>query len=603
MSDTAVIIAVAALAVVLAGLVAHLGLKLRSAHNARQRSETSLTTFSSAVRNSGAMIIITDDTGTIEFLNDRFCELTGFEREDMLGQSLAALSATVDLSGTETGVTTNFLDCLQPHWKGELLCRTRGDTPLWTAVTTSSVLDDEGRPRNYIVSAVDMTELKVAHRHMEQLALFDSLTGLANRRLFQDRLEQALQSVNRRGNQVALLFLDLDDFKGINDRLGHEAGDMLLLTVADRLRSCVRCHDTVARMGGDEFTILLHDVDDAKALTMIAENILSSLKNPIRLTNQEVIVSTSIGITTAPADGDNSDVLMRNADLALYRAKDKGRDQYDFYTETLNDRAERLMGLERELRTALKRDEFTLLFQPQVDLNTREITTLEALIRWNHPERGEILPDEFVPVAEDTGLITPIGNWVMQNACMQIKLLHQLLGRPMRVAINLSARQFRDPSLESVIQFALSTSGLEPQYLELEVTESMLMDDIKMVREQLGRIKATGVTVTVDDFGTGYCCLSELRDMPVDLVKIDGGLIEAVPQNPDQQSLVRAIVAMAQELDLSVLAEGVENVDQENFLRAHGCDLAQGYHFSAPMSFDALYEHLSEDTVDPAINA
>jgi len=399
------------------------------------------------------------------------------------------------------------------------------------------------------------------------------------------------------------MFLDLDDFKGINDRLGHEAGDMLLLTVADRLRSCIRCHDTVARMGGDEFTILLHDVDDAKALTMIAENILSTLKTPIRLANQEVIVSTSIGITTAPADGDNSDVLMRNADLALYRAKEKGRDQYDFYTETLNNRAEHLMGLERELRTALKRDEFTLLFQPQVDLNTREITALEALIRWNHPERGELLPEEFVPVAEDTGLITPIGNWVMQNACMQIKLLHQLLGRPMRVAINLSARQFRDPSLESIVRFALSTSGLEPQYLELEVTESMLMDDITTVREQLARIKATGVTLTVDDFGTGYCCLSELRNMPVDLVKIDGGFVQDIPSDPDQQSLVRAIIAVAQEMDLLVLAEGVENAEQENFLRAHGCHLAQGYHFSAPMNFDALYRHLQEGWVNSAINA
>ncbi|XOZ34200.1 putative bifunctional diguanylate cyclase/phosphodiesterase [Halomonadaceae bacterium KBTZ08] len=572
-------------------------LSLRLAESRRQQNEreSTLTKFSSAVMNSGAMILITDSSGCIEFVNDRFCQLTGFARDDVLGHSVATLSATMNLRGTETGVLTNFLDCLQPHWKGELLCRTKGSTPLWTAVTTSSVLDADGSPVSYIVSAVDMTELKLAHERMEQLALFDSLTNLANRRLFQDRLEQALQSVSRQQNRIALLFLDLDQFKQVNDSLGHDAGDILLLTVADRLKSCVRAQDTVARLGGDEFTILLHDVSDTKDLTMIAENILSGLKAPIRLKGQEVLISTSIGITTAPADGDSPDGLMKNADLALYRAKDKGRDQYDFYTESLNERAEQLMTLERELRHGLRREEFFLLFQPQVDLNTGEITAMEALVRWQHPQRGELSPETFIPVAEDTGLIMPLGNWVLQQACMQIKLLHQLLGRGVRVAVNLSARQFRDPGLENVIDFALSTSGLDAHYLEIDIHEDMLSQEPETARAQLKRIHATGVTTTLDDFGTGYSSLQQLRSLPVDRFKIGQTFVQQIPEHGPNTDVATTIINMAHQMEKDVVAEGVETEQQEYFLLMHGCALVQGYRYAPPMSFDELYRYFSED--------
>lgn len=586
-------------AIGLVAVVIVLSRRLADTRRLQDERETTLTKFSSAVMNSGAMILITDAEGRIEFVNERFCQLTGFSPEQMLGESVAGLSATVNLAGTETGVLTNFLDCLQPHWKGELLCRTNGSTPLWTAVTTSSVLDANGNPANYIVSAVDITELKIAHERMEQLALFDSLTNLANRRLFEDRLDQALQSVGRRGNQIALLFMDLDQFKQVNDSLGHDAGDMLLLTVADRLKSCVRAQDTVARLGGDEFTILLHDVSDAKDLTMIAENILASLKAPIRLKSQEVIISTSIGITTAPNDGMTRDVLMKNADLALYRAKDKGRDQYDFYTESLNDRAEQLMSLERELRQALRRDEFHLLFQPQVDLNTGDITAMEALIRWQHPVRGEIMPDEFVPVAEDTGLIMPMGNWVLQNACMQIKLLHQLLGRGVRVAVNLSARQFRDPGLQNVIEFALRTSGLEARFLEIDITEAMLMDDLESVRDQMARIESTGVTITIDDFGTGYSSLKLLRSLPVDMLKIGQTFVKDIPGHAGNTDIATSIIAIARQMDMSVVAEGVETEEQEYFLKMHGCSLVQGYRYATPMTFDDLYHYFSGNSDRP----
>ena len=579
-------------ALVLALVAVVLSVRLAATRRKQEERETTLTKFSSAVMNSGALIIITDAGGRIEFVNERFCQLTGFSHEQMLGASVATLNSSVNMSGAETGVMTNFLDCLQPHWKGELLCRTNGPKPLCTAVTTSSVLDDGGNPVNYIVSAVDITELKTAHERMEQLALFDSLTNLANRRLFEDRLEQALQSLDRRGSQIALLFLDLDEFKRINDSLGHDAGDLLLLTVADRLRACVRSQDTVARLGGDEFTILLHDVSDARDLTMIAGNILASLKAPIRLKNREIIVSTSIGITTAPSDGTTRDVLMKNADLALYRAKDKGRDQYDFFTESLNDRAQQLMSLERELRHALRRDEFHLLFQPQLDLESGSITAMEALIRWEHPTRGTIMPDEFVPVAEDTGFIMPLGNWALQNACMQIKRVHELLGYGVRVAVNVSTRQFRDPGLANDIDFALKTAGLESRYLEIDTTEAMLMEDLESVRAQMARLSEIGVTVTIDNFGTGYSSLKLLRSLPVDMLKICRTFTQGIPADEANTDIATSIIAIARHMEMAVVAEGVETEEQEVFLKLHGCSLVQGYRYGSPMTLDELHDYV-----------
>ena len=394
--------------------------------------------------------------------------------------------------------------------------------------------------------------------------------------------------------QIALLFLDLDQFKRINDTFGHDAGDLLLLTVADRLKSCVRGQDTVARLGGDEFTILLNDVDKANNVTVAANNILRTLRAPVRLQNQEVIVSTSMGITLSPGDSDEPETLMKNADLALYKAKEKGRDQYHFFTEELNQRAIRQLHLEQELRHALQFDEFDLMFQPQVDLRSGEIVCVEALIRWHHPQRGRVSPDDFIPVAEETGLIVPIGNWVIHNACMQLHLLHNMTGCELRVAVNLSARQFRDPNLEQVISDALDRSGLEPRYLEIEVTESMLMDDISAVTAQLERIKSTGVTITIDDFGTGYSSLRYLKCLPVDVLKVDREFVQDIPDDLNDMEITSAVIAIAHKMGLKVIAEGVETVDQRDFLLINKCDFGQGYFFSRPLSFENLFSHFGE---------
>ncbi|MFE8069947.1 EAL domain-containing protein [Marinobacteraceae bacterium S3BR75-40.1] len=570
----------------------------------RQLSEdhSNLLKFSSAVMNSGAMIAITDNQGKIEYINESFSTVTGFSLDDVVGQTLDAIS--VDPWPCNTTLDNpEVVSCLDACWEGEIRCRRADESHFWSAVTVSSVYDDNGRLTNFVVSGIDITELKAANERMEQLALFDSLTGLANRRLFLDRLERALQNAKRRNTQIALLFLDLDQFKRINDTLGHDAGDLLLLTVADRLRSCVRAQDTVARLGGDEFTILLSDIADSRAVTNIAKNVLKTLKAPIRLHKQEVIVSTSIGITLAPSDSDNAENLMKNADLALYRAKDKGRDRHHYFTEELNQKAIRLLHIEQELRHALQYDEFNLLFQPQVDLKTGELICVEALVRWQHPIRGTVSPDDFISIAEETGLIVPIGNWVLRNACMQMKLLQQLTGCDVRVAINLSARQFRDPMLETMISEALDASNLSPSSLEIEVTESMLMDDINAVIAQLQRIKSTGVTITIDDFGTGYSSLRYLKKLPVDVLKVDREFVKDIPDDLNDMEITSAIIAIGHKLGLKVIAEGVENNDQEDFLIINKCDYAQGYYFSRPLTFEDLYEHFGRSGRSLAANA
>lgn len=565
--------------------------RLADNHDRLDASQNSLIKFSSAVMNSGSLIVIADAAGKIDFVNARFCTTTGFSNEDVIGEPISSLIGLGE--NDDQPQSGSSADLLSAAWEGELRWRRKSGTPFWTSATVSAVYDELGAVCNRVISAIDITELKVASQRMEQLALFDALTGLANRRLFLDRLEQALHNARRRGTDTALLFLDLDQFKRINDTLGHDAGDLLLLTVADRLKSCVRSQDTVARLGGDEFTVLLTDIRDPQAVYGIARTILESLKAPVLLHKQEVIVSTSIGITFGPSDGDDTESLMRNADLALYRAKERGRDRYAFFTEELNRRATHLLQLEQELRHALRFDEFNLVFQPQIDLKTGRTVCVEALIRWIHPGRGAVNPDDFIPVAEETGLIVPIGAWVLRTACMQIKLLHQLSDNRLRVAVNLSARQFRDPALEQVIAGALDASGLAPRYLEIEVTESMLMDDIDAVSAQLSRIKSMGVTVTIDDFGTGYSSLRYLKRLPVDILKVDREFVKDIPDDLNDMEVTAAIIAIAHKLGLKVIAEGVENKDQNDFLVINRCDFAQGYFFSRPLSFEDLYSQFS----------
>jgi len=565
-----------------------------------EATEHMMSKLSSAVTNSGASIMITNKKGHLEYVNEKFCTMTGYQHSDVINKKIDILTPNYHQEHGETCILDpDYLE-KNSSWEGEILCAKKDGVEFWTAITISTVLDKHDKITNYVLSAVDITALKEAKQKMEHLALFDSLTGLANRRLFVDRLHQSILNARRHRKMTALFFLDLDQFKRINDTLGHHAGDQLLLTIADRLQSCVRQQDTVARLGGDEFTILLNDVTDTGSISSIAKNILQTLKDPIRLGKHEVIISTSIGITLAPNDSVCSETLMKNADLALYRAKENGRDCYHFFTEELNIRANNLLETENELREAIKKGSFYINYQPQINLKTGEISSVEALIRWNHPEKGEIPPADFIPVAEETGLIVQIGEWVLRNACAEIKKLNDLTGKSLRVAVNLSPRQFDDPELVTIVSDALSDSGLEAHNLEIEVTESMLMDDINVVIDKLNCIKSTGSTITIDDFGSGYSSLSYLKSLPVDILKIDQSFVYDIPEDLSAMEIASAVIAVAHKLNLKVVAEGVENIDQRDFLVINKCDYAQGYFFSRPLSFNQIHNFFIESDLKTA---
>ena len=563
--------------------------KLKQNIYAHKATEQMMSKLSSAVTNSGASIVITDNKGIIEYVNEKFCRATGYSAAEVINKPVNILRPSSDAYKNQPCVLDTEYLFQQDSWEGDMLCSKKDHSEFWNAVTISAVLDEQQAISNYVLSAVDVTALKQANQKMEHLALFDALTGLANRRLFIERLHNSVLSARRSKTTVALMFLDLDQFKRINDTLGHQAGDQLLLTIADRLKACVRSQDTVARLGGDEFTILLNGIQEIDKVHSIAKTILSKLKEPIKLGKHEIIVSTSIGITLAPNDSINSDTLMKNADLALYMAKDNGRDGYHFFTEALNIRANKLLETENELREAIKRGDFYLNYQPQINLKTGEIASVEALIRWNHPQKGEISPYDFIPVAEETGLIVQIGQWVLQHACQEIQALNDASGKSLRVAINLSSRQFEDPELVNIVAQALADSGLDARNLELEVTESMLMHDMNSAIRQLNKIKSTGSTLTIDDFGSGYSSLSYLKSLPVDTLKIDQSFVYDIPEDLNAMEIASAVIAISHKLNLRVVAEGVENIDQRDFLVINGCDYAQGYFFSHPLSCKDLH--------------
>ena len=573
--------------------------RLKQNTRSQEATEIMMSKLNSAVTNSGASIVITNKDGLIEYVNQKFCRMTGYLHHEIINQPINVLSSNSSLDRDDT-CTLLDINCLQDSWEGDVLCVKKNRSEFWNAITVSAVYDKHKNITNYVLSAVDITDLKEANRKMQHLALFDSLTGLANRRLFIDRLHQSILNARRHNTITALFFLDLDQFKRINDTLGHHAGDQLLLIIAERLTSCVRNQDTVARLGGDEFTILLNNVTDTDKIASIAKNILSKLKEPIRLGKHEVIVSTSIGITLAPTDSHCSETLMKNADLALYMAKDNGRDGYYFFTEDLNIRANKLLETENELRDAIKNNEFHLHYQPQVNLKTGEITSVEALIRWEHPIKGDIPPSEFISIAEETGLIVQIGEWVLRNACLEIKRLEELTGKELRVAVNLSPRQFDDPKLITVVSKALENSGLSPENLEIEVTEGMLMNDINVVIDQLTNIKSTGSTITIDDFGSGYSSFSYLKSLPVDILKIDQSFVYDIPEDLDAMEIASAVIAVAHKLNLKVVAEGVENIDQRDFLVINNCDFAQGYFFSKPISVLQLQDLFTHGMLESA---
>ncbi len=560
----------------------------------QRRAERELRMAATVFEHSTAAIMVTDPAGYIVQVNDSFSRLTGYSPADVLDQQPRLLTA----DRQEANQLKHVLASLQHSgsWEGEILQKRKtGELyPSWVGIT--AVRDEEGDLVSFVCFFSDISERKASERRIHRLAYYDALTHLPNRTLFQDRLHTALQQAERNGQWVVLMFLDLDRFKPINDSLGHAAGDRMLQEVATRLSACVSQDDTVARMGGDEFTLLLPSQGDReialKRAIQVAELILGRLARPFTLEGREFFVTASIGVALSPQDGAELSLLMKNADTAMYHAKEMGKNNFQFYQAEMNARALERLELESDLRRALELGEFVLHYQPQFTGDGRRLTGAEALLRWQHPRRGLVPPSEFIPVLEEIGLVAQVGDWLLAEACKQLRSWHKAKVRVPKVSVNLSARQFADGQLGERIAAILYETGIPPACLELELTESILMSDVAEATQILSGLKRLGLAIAVDDFGTGYSSLNYLKQFPIDVLKIDRSFVDGLPHGEQDAQIARAIIAMAHSLNLMVIAEGVESQAQLDFLREHGCDEVQGYLFGRPMpaeQFGMLY--------------
>ena len=454
------------------------------------------------------------------------------------------------------------------------------------SVSGRPIIDEKGRFKGYRGTGRDITEQKQVEEKIRHMAHHDALTQLPNRTLLYDRIGQAIAQAQRNREVLALLFIDLDRFKTVNDSLGHPIGDRLLRAVGERLITCTRGSDTIARIGGDEFVVLLSDLEKPEDARHVAQKVLDALSEPVMIDTHELKVTPSIGICAYPHDGEDVETLMRNADTAMYHAKQMGRNNYQFFTQAMNDAAHERLLLENDLRHAVERGEFTLHYQPQIDLKSGEITGFEALARWPHPQRGLVAPSQFIPAAEEAGLIGPIGEWVMREACSRARAWHEASHRPLQVAVNCSAQQFQREGFEEAVRDILRETGLPAGCLDLEITESIIVQRSEAVIARFQALDDMGVRISLDDFGTGYSGLSYLKRFAIHQLKIDQSFVRDISSDPDDAAIVSAIIAIAHSLGLEVVAEGVETAEQLAFLKSLGCDAAQGYYFSKPLPVD-----------------
>lgn len=565
----------------------------------QRRAEKDLRMAATVFEHSTSAILITDPAGYIVQANEAFSRVSGYAVSDVLDQ----LPNMLTVDEQQEAHLRYVLKQLHQHstWEGEVWLKRRNGEhyPAWVGIT--AVFDDEGDLASYVCFFSDISERKASEQRIHRLAYYDALTHLPNRTLFQDRLHTALQSAERQKSWVVLMFLDLDRFKPINDSLGHAAGDRMLKEMATRLLGCVAEDDTVARMGGDEFTLLLQPrLSRELALNRaihVAEQILASLVKPFVLEGREFFVTASIGIALSPQDGNELSQLMKNADTAMYHAKERGKNNFQFYQADMNASALERLELESDLRHALDQNEFVLYYQPQFSGDGKRLTGAEALLRWRHPRRGLVPPGDFIPVLEELGLVVEVGDWVISEACRQLKTWHQNKVRVPKVSVNISARQFSDGQLGTRIATILKDTDLPPACLELELTESILMREVHEALQILASLKNLGLSIAVDDFGTGYSSLNYLKQFPIDVLKIDRTFVDGLPSGEQDAQIARAIIAMAHSLNLAVIAEGVETHEQLDFLREHGCDEVQGYLFGRPMPANRFEAQFSNDAL------
>ena len=557
--------------------------------------EASEARFRVLAESSLDLISVVDAQGLITYQSPALRHLLGFEPSEMLGRPISDLVHPDDAEHAMAALR-RVIDTRQSTEPLEFRIRHRDG--MWrTFESLGTNCLSNPHIHGVVFNSRDVTDRKVIQQRIQHLAYHDNLTGLPNRSLLQDRLAHAIARAERTGKRVGVLFIDLDNFKNINDTLGHDVGDELLRQVSRRLTECVRLEDTIARQGGDEFIVLLDAMNEGRGASVVAQKILNALRRAFLLGGTEQHVSASVGISVYPEDGHDPQTLMKNADTAMFHGKGLGKNTYQYFTAQMNVAVKRRMTLESSLRRAVMQKDFTLHYQPQVDLETGEIIAVEALVRWHSEDGGIVLPGDFIPLAEETGLISEIGEWVLREACRQAcEWLAKGLARR-RMAVNLSARQFADRGFFEMMTRVLSETGLPPELLEIEITESQVMRQTEPMIQLLGKVAEMGVQIAIDDFGTGYSSLSYLKRLPIQKLKIDQSFVRDITIDPNDTAIVVAIINMAHSLELETIAEGVETAGQLALLRSKGCRIGQGYHFSPPLSAEALYPLLRQNNL------
>jgi diguanylate cyclase (GGDEF)-like protein/PAS domain S-box-containing protein len=526
--------------------------------------------------------------GKLLKVNRALCVMTGYSAEELLGMDIRSLTHPDDVPDTDASLARASQGSSKRYQTEKRYIR-RDGTVLWVSVTASVIIDEEGRPSYALAHVQDITDRKENEAKLTQMALHDTLTGLANRALLMEQLDQSLYRATRHNRHVAVLFLDLDRFKVINDSLGHDAGDELLVTVAQRITSCLRMSDTAARLGGDEFVVVCEEVGGEAEALIVARRLEEAIGQPCIIKGGETVVTASIGVVMAGAEA-TAESLLRDADAAMYKAKDAGRGRFELFDESIGAIASQRLRIERELRRGLDLGEFRLVYQPIVDLTDGTIAGVEALVRWQHPERGLVPPGDFLPVAEETGLIVPLGTWVLQEACRQVAEWQREIpgAHSLQLSVNLSAAQASRADLVDVVEDALAGSGVAPSDLCLEITESVLVEATTSTTSRLIGVKGLGVRLALDDFGTGYSSLTYLRRFPVDVVKVDRTFVSGLGRDAADDAIVDAVIGLTQSLGLAAVAEGVETPEQAAILQAMGCRYSQGFYYSRPCTPDQL---------------
>jgi diguanylate cyclase (GGDEF)-like protein/PAS domain S-box-containing protein len=561
---------------------------------AAKRAQQELHLRDQAIEASVNAIIITDHTlpdQPIVYVNPAFERITGYSSAEALGKNCRFLLG----DDREQSGIDSIRTALREQREGRATLRNyRKDGSLfWNDLHIAPVRDDDGTVTHYVGIQNDISEARRYQEELEYQANYDTLTSLPNRNLLHDRLKQSVAYARRYQKSMAVAFIDLDNFKLVNDSLGHSAGDRLLTTVADRLKACVRTSDTAARLSGDEFVLILFDQTDETVIHNTMQRILNEVSLPCRLEDRDFYVSCSIGYSLFPKDGETDEALLKNADAAMYHAKEAGRNNFQAYTPDMEVKATQRLELGGDLRLALENNEFYLCYQPRVSLSTGSIIGVEALIRWNHPKQGLVSPSHFIPIAEETGLITSIGEWIMKTACTQNKAWIECGLPQITMSVNLSARQFVKKDLVQSIEKILIETGLPPDQLELELTESLIMHNAELFIVTLNNLKALGIKLAIDDFGTGFSSLAYLKRFPIDRLKIDRSFVHNVASDKDSSAIAQAVIHLGHSMGLMVLAEGVETPEELEFLRTHQCDELQGFFFSKPLLADDFEQLLS----------